>query len=290
MKTPNLRELLKYRRPARSVTERQFIARYLDVIPGMITDSYGNRLLIRDGSKTMISVHTDTVHRIDGIQRASNIKGVIGLDPREKLSNCLGADDTAGIYAALRMIQAGVKATFIFHRDEEIGGKGSNWLATNYGKWLAGFDRCIALDRRGTTDIITHQAYGRCCSDGFADALASELGMSHSPSEHGIFTDSANYVGIIQECTNVSVGYEHEHSPNETLDTEYLERLIESLIAVDWDSLPTLDWIDDSYAYSYVDDTCEYCSLCYSGLYETSERKLACESCYRYHTYDLIAQ
>lgn len=238
-------EMLSYRRPARSRTEAQFIAGYLDSIPGMIADLYGNRILVCKGSRTMISVHVDTVSRTRGRQAIRSKAGLLTLSPKDKVSNCLGADDTAGVYAALRMIAAGVKATFVFHRDEEIGGRGSSWLVANYSEWLKGFDRCVALDRRGTGDIITHQVWGRCCSDAFAGSLAAALGMGHKPSDQGIFTDSANYVGIIPECTNVSVGYEHEHRESESLDVGYLERLIAALIAVDWESLPVVKWEDD---------------------------------------------
>ena len=301
MKTPNLRHMLTYRRPAGSATEDAFIARYIDTIPGIIVDEYGNRILICEGSKTMISCHTDTVHRVAGMQSITSKKGIISLAKNERISNCLGADDTAGIYAALRMIQAGVKATFIFHRDEEIGGKGSAWLAKNCSGWLSSFDRCIALDRRGIGDIITHQAFGRCCSDTFANSLALQLDMGHKRSDMGIFTDSANYVGIIQECTNVSVGYYNEHSVKETLDTVYLERLINQLIVADLDSLPTCEWVDDTVHWSYTrySDTpidtgvefsgdCEYCGDPHEELYVTDENMLVCGRCYRWFEMDRL--
>ena len=34
-----------------------------------------------------------------------------------------------------------------------------------------------------------------------------------------------------------SIGYMREHTPHETLDLDYLERVIDRLIAVDWDGL-----------------------------------------------------
>ena len=90
---------------------------------------------------------------------------------------------------------------------------------------------------------------GQCCSDTFAGALASELGLGHKACPFGSFTDSANYTDFIPECTNVSVGYQKEHSSAETLDTDYLETLIESLIRADLDSLPVVRecWENDDY-------------------------------------------
>jgi len=297
---PDIRTLLRYRRPAWSKTESAFIHKYIDSVPGMTEDAYGNRLLIHPDSKTLISCHTDTVHRTPGKQAIVDRSGVISLATRERESNCLGADDTAGIYAALRMIDAGVPCSFVFHRAEEIGGRGSAWLADKYPAWLRGFDRCVALDRRGTDDVITHQAWGRCCSNGFAEALCSALGMNHTPSPHGIFTDSANYVSLIPECTNVSVGYSREHSREETLDTVYLERLIDALCRVQWDSLPTLDWVDENDVLDaspdYLGDRqfyrdpdgfeisldleCEECGVPSPNLIECG-RSLVCPRCYR---------
>lgn len=235
-----IRGMLGYRRPAGSGTETSFITRYLDSIPGMYADGYGNRLLVQPGSKVMISCHTDTVHRMGGMQRvAVSRKGVASLGSGEIVSNCLGADDTAGIYAALRMIEAGVKVTYVFHREEEIGGRGSSWLARHYPEWLRQFDVCLALDRRGTADVIVSQSWGKCASEEFAAGLAEQLGMEHKAAD-GIFTDSANYVDLVAECSNLSVGYKNEHSRQETLDLHYLEAVVQGLIAVDWDALPVV--------------------------------------------------
>ena len=249
--------MLRYRRPAQSKTESKFIRKYLDSIPGMTEDNYGNRFLACPGSKVMISCHTDTVHRLPGMQRITVDKGIASLDPKELTSNCLGADDTAGIYTALRMIEAGVRATFIFHRDEEIGGKGSSWLADKYPEWIESFDICLALDRRGTQDIITSQWTGDCASSEFAASLGDALDMGHMEAD-GIFTDSANYAHLIPECSNISIGYQFEHTVKETLDLDYLDRVIESLIKVDWTALdvvrdPELDNWQDEFGWNDYD-------------------------------------
>ena len=287
--------MLEYRRPARSKTEQEFIARYIDAIPGVYSDQYGNRILASADSKVLISCHTDSVHHMDGKQRINISKaGIVSLARRERTSNCLGADDCAGVYAALRMIEAGVKASFVFHRDEEIGGKGSAWLARQYPEWLAKFNICLALDRRGTQDVIVDQNWGKCASDEFARGLANELGMGHSKAD-GIFTDSANYVDLIPECSNLSVGYQNEHSKRETLDLEYLDRVIDKLIAVDWDNIPVVrapgdnGWDDMGYfgagtgytdIVSDLDTFCDYCGESFHYGYQTPENYQICGDCY----------
>ena len=143
-----------------------------------------------------------------------------------------------------------------FHSGEERGGIGSSALAAASGDWLrANFDRAIAIDRRGTRDIITHQAGGRCCSDAFARALAAALTLGHAPSSAGIYTDTAEYVDHIGECTNISAGYTREHTQAETVDVGYVLRLTAALLATDVESLPTVrvpgEW-EPTYSTSYT--------------------------------------
>jgi len=233
-----IREMLSYRRPARSKTESEFISRYIDNVPDIYQDEYGNRLLLESDSKVIISCHTDSVHHIPGKQVLNvSHQNIMSLHKHEHVSNCLGADDAAGVYAALRMIEAGVKVNYIFHRDEESGGRGSAWLAQEYSEWLSTFDICLALDRRGTNDVIVSQSWGMSASEEFSKGLALQLGMEHKAAD-GIFTDSANYVDLIPECSNLSIGYQHEHTTRETLDLNYLERVIGALVSVDWTKVP----------------------------------------------------
>jgi predicted RNA-binding Zn-ribbon protein involved in translation (DUF1610 family) len=221
---------------------------------------------------------------MDGRQAVCESNGIVSLAGRETVSNCLGADDAAGIYAALRMIEAGVKATFIFHRDEETGGRGSAWLADHYAGWLSNFDVCLALDRRGTRDAIVSQSWGKCASGEFARGLAAQLGMGHAAAD-GIFTDSANYVDLIPECSNLSIGYQNEHTTRETLDIDYLEAVTERLIAVEWDSLPIVRkpgdsghaWRDN--VWDVVLEDIECCDSCGAEFIPSDDFQFECPAC-----------
>lgn len=194
------------------------------------------------------SCHTDTVHGEGGITQE------IMFDDHPDMmlaasdgTQPLGADDGAGVWLLLEMIDANVPGTYIFHRGEEKGGIGSGGMTRLHFDWLKQFDHAIAFDRRGTKDIITHQARGRCCSDVFAKAFAALLGMGHAPSDMGVFTDTANYILDIPECTNVSCGYESEHTSREILDLDYLIKLRAGLISVfkDAPALPVQRHVDD---------------------------------------------
>ena len=268
--TKLMHEILSYKRPAGSNTEYEVIARFIDAVPGMKRDGFGNRFIRIGDTTTMISCHTDTVHAKPGRQSFTFNKGIYALNlprpaPVKKskkyafqeswwktrttmptpshdriYGECLGADDGAGMFIALNMIAAGRPGLYVFHRAEEKGGKGASFITANHPDLTDGILRCIAFDRRGQRDIITHQAYGRCASDEFAESLAGLLEMGHSPDPTGSFTDSANYTDLIGECTNVSVGYENEHTDSETLDSTYLTALTDTLCHVDLESLPTV--------------------------------------------------
>ncbi|PWG74998.1 hypothetical protein DF186_15000, partial [Enterococcus hirae] len=70
----------------------------------------------------------------------------------------------------------------------------------------------------------------------FCKSLADALDMGHSAAT-GSFTDTAYYTDLVEECTNISVGYYSEHRPEETLDYEYLQQLVVKLVQVDFEAL-----------------------------------------------------
>ena len=163
----------------------------------------------------------------------------------ETAPNVLGADDKLGCYIMCRLLESGVPGLYVFHIGEECGGIGSTYISSNTPEVVDNMDYCIAFDRMGYNDIITNQSGGRCCSDMFADALAKQMNTKLPPmkqmekSTGGTFTDSANYINLIPECTNVAVGYKGQHGTSEHFDHEWLERhLIPSLLSVEWGTLP----------------------------------------------------
>lgn len=177
------------------------------------------------------------------------------------------------------MIRAGVPGHYVFHYGEERGGVGSNAITHTHPDLFTGTRAVIAFDRRGTSDVITHQAGDRCCSDVFAASLARILGGTYAPCDAGIFTDSANYTELVGECTNVSVGYAREHTTAETLDTWHLFTLLDTLLAADFSSLeyarqpgePDPDYADMTWAF--------YRSTRRSDLFAPGTEDAVCEEC-----------
>jgi hypothetical protein len=233
-----LLNMLTYRRPASSATEEAFIAAYIRPL-GVTEDTSGN-LIKRIGDASVLwSSHTDTVHREGGRQLICTGDGEVWLGETDK-SNCLGADDTAGVWLMREMILAKRPGLYIFHRGEECGGVGSSHIAFHMPELLDGIQWAIALDRAGRSDVITSQAGGRCCSDVFALALAAKLGIGFQPDSGGVFTDTANYTDLVGECTNISVGYFKQHTSQEYLDLRFVTALRDVLLTLDTYDLPSV--------------------------------------------------
>lgn len=191
------------------------------------------------GARTLFIAHVDTVHKETGANKIRKTAGMWYADGAP-----LGADDGAGVAMLMHLIHADVKGYYIFSQGEECGGIGAKHIATHHTDLLAQFDRAIAFDRRGLDSVISHQGWGRCASDTFCQALADELNMfdenlMYMPDDTGVYTDTAEFVDIIPECTNISVGYNSEHSQQESLNIHHFELLAQAVLAVQWDKLPT---------------------------------------------------
>jgi hypothetical protein len=63
----------------------------------------------------------------------------------------------------------------------------------------------------------------------------SGLKLSIDPT--GVFTDSANFIDQINECTNISVGYFNEHTHQEMQNMTYLESLCKAAVSCNWSEL-----------------------------------------------------
>lgn len=247
--------MLTYRRPHDSMGEAEFIKRYiLPFNPEAISEKGGDThayvVRIYDPKKTKLTTafcaHTDSVHNRQNQEPRQPVGFDIAVrefyvsDPAQR--DCLGADDAAGCYVLLRLMEANVPGLYVFFRGEERGGIGSSYITDHRQDLFAGIERAIQFDRRGTGSVITEMMCGRTCSDEFAEAIGKALDMGHEIDPTGSFTDTANLSEIVPECTNISVGYEHEHSSNETLNAAYLLALVDRCITVFSDSeldLPT---------------------------------------------------
>lgn len=223
----DLLDMLEYMRPAGSKSEKQFIKRYL-VPLGATPDAFGNYWVVVGKSRVMWSSHTDTVHRWGGKQDVSYREGFVSIADAS-YSNCLGADCTTGVWLMRNMILAQVPGVYVFHRGEEVGAYGSKGVATKGDPRLDAVEFAIAFDRKGETSVITHQGGDRCASQAFVNSIVPMLPAGYRADDGGTFTDTANYLRMIPECTNLSVGYHSQHTKYEDQDLYFALRLLQSL-------------------------------------------------------------
>lgn len=201
-------------------------------------------------SETMFVAHMDTAdtghpkpirwsfkygdcYPYKGLTEANKVIGTDGV-------TVLGADDRAGMAVHLWMYLKKKPGLYYFFIGEERGCVGSSHVSSlNAHKH---YKRCIAFDRRGHNDIIAFQNGKRCASSVFVDALAkafkekdSRLDLSEAT---GVYTDSAEFMEQIAECTNISIGYSQEHKTTETIDLVQLDMIARAAVEIDWDALP----------------------------------------------------
>lgn len=157
----------------------------------------------------------------------------------------LGADDRAGVFAILKIIQSGLRPTVIFTTNEEVGGLGAAQLVKDFPECpISNLKYLIQLDRRGTNDCVFYDCYNEDFityveSFGFIEAF-------------GTFSDIAelcpawDVVGV-----NLSIGYENEHTRYETLHLKPWMATIEKVKRMLKEKdIPDFEYIEYSYSYN----------------------------------------
>lgn len=249
---PVLRSLLSLRRPYGSVEEEiagDLVHKYVhDAAPDIVwdKDTHGNMWAqVGEDNGVVFTAHLDTVHRTPGTQELFILdldQGMFIGAEHEGKETVLGADDAAGIYLMTEMMKAGVQGKYMFFIGEECGGIGSSAFVQDNPDFSANI--VVSFDRRGTGSVITHQGGWETCSAQFGAALAKTLNqngagkLAYRTDDGGLYTDSREFAEIVPECTNISVGYFHEHTAKETLNLTHLLNLRDALLKIEWGKLP----------------------------------------------------
>ena len=213
------------------------------IVPNLQKDEYGNYHIKIGNSKTLFTSHLDTYSK-----RREKINHVVkGGKISTDGTTVLGGDNKNGVIILLYMITQGVPGNYYFFLGEEgvVTGKscnGSTWLLKNDPKIYTSVDRAIAFDRRGKGSIVTKQRGRICCSDEFADAIVKDFGEQglEFKKDFAYGTDSAVFMDIVPEITNISSGGEYEHSFKESTNINYTRRVAEAACKIDWEALPTI--------------------------------------------------
>ncbi|MCP1316873.1 hypothetical protein [Halomonas sp. 707B3] len=262
VKIDALLDILSLVRVSNSAAEEYLIDHYI-VPHNPEQDTYGNLFVtVGENPSVAFTAHTDTVHSAYDFNRyyvgkkgnkkvptprdvANNLeRQAIGIRNNvaylDSENDCLGADDGTGVWIMLNLIKAKVPGLYCFYRDEESGRVGSEWSAQHDKERYAGIDMMLSFDRKGTTDVITHQMGARCCSELFAEHISKAIDPDGhvAPDDGGSFTDSFSFIDMIPECTNICVGYYRQHTAFEEQDLTWAAYLVNRLIAIDWNIVP----------------------------------------------------
>lgn len=131
----------------------------------------------------------------------------------------LGADDRAGVYAILQIIQSGMRPSIILTTDEERGGLGAQKLAKKKCP-IPSLKYMIELDRKGSCDCVFYD----CVNPQFIQYI-EKFGFIERT---GSFSDISFLMAAWKTCgVNLSVGYQDEHSIAEILNIGALYRTID---------------------------------------------------------------
>lgn len=184
----------------------------------------------------------------------------------------LGADDRAGVYAIIKLIQKGYRPHVIFTTGEEKGGIGAQALIKDYpAPFVAGIKYLIELDRRGDCDCVFYD-----CDNREFTEYVSNFGFIENYGTYSDIADICPQWGIAG--VNLSIGYRNEHSVTETLHIEAINATIRKVgkMLKDAGSAPEFKFIPCIYPYGkskyyqggwpgYDDD------WAYSGFYKCSQ-------------------
>lgn len=221
-------------------TEEELFPILFNTVDGLEKDEFGNLFIKIGDSDVMFTSHLDTATSANTTVNHVFDGDIIKTDGK----SILGADDKAGVTIMLYMIKNQIPGLYYFFLGEEVGCVGSRKVANvQKENKIEGINKVISFDRRGTNSVITFQSGKRCTSDNFGKTLASQLNQADADFKYetdptGVLTDSIQFISIYPECTNISVGYQSEHTFSETQNIAHLEKLAEACLKVDWKSLP----------------------------------------------------
>lgn len=213
---------------------------------GWKKDSVGNYYYEIGKSETLFTTHLDTYSK-----EYVKVNHVIDENDPYKIrtdeTTILGGDNKLGCSILIGMINKGIPGTYYFFLGEEPILSGGCWGSKEALKsrpdYFKKFKRCIAFDRRMYGSIVVRQMGRMCCSKDFAEKIAEEFDIRgikwDSTGGYGYYTDTAIFMDVIPECTNLSAGGFNEHYKTEWVDLNYTYEVYKAAVDMDWELLPT---------------------------------------------------
>lgn len=189
-------------------------------------------ILVSGNIPVCLVAHLDTVHPYPPVQIYYDKDEDVIWSPQG-----LGADDRAGIFAIIRLLEMGLRPHIIFTTDEEKGGLGAESLVKTYKKCpFKNVKYFIELDRQGYDDCVFYH----CNNESFTEYIES-FGFK---TVMGTYTDICDFMeawGIAG--VNLSIGYFNEHTLAEYLVSNALKETILKIVEMLKNDSPIFEYI-----------------------------------------------
>lgn len=207
--------------------------------------------------------HMDTVFKLPPKEIYYDQKECVMWSPQG-----LGADDRAGVFLIMKIVQEGFKPSIILTTDEEKGALGAYAFIKRFQAPSVETNYLIELDRRGSYDCVFYD----CDNPDFVKYV-EKFGFVEA---YGSFTDISEICPEWEIAgVNLSVGYVDEHSEKERLFVNSMmstyEKVVRMLSEKDipkFKYIPAIDYYTKYYKMYY-----DY------GYSEDGKNKMRCDKC-----------
>ena len=183
---------------------RKYLRKKYSTDKVMITKDF---ILCEGNIPVMVTAHMDTVFKSPPVDIYHDSFNHVIWSPQG-----LGADDRAGVFAIMKLVDEGWRPHILLTTDEEIGGIGAQSIAMIMPKCLLDTKYIIELDRQGDYDCVFYS----CANEKFQKYIE----------RFGFITNTGSFSDISVVCpqweiagVNLSIGYRREHTSTETLHT-----------------------------------------------------------------------
>lgn len=179
-----------------------------------------NYILCEGTIPIMLVAHMDTVFTKQPDEIFYDTKKHIMWSPQG-----LGADDRAGVFAILKILQKGYRPHICFTTEEERGGIGAAIMVSQIPQAPFDIKYIVELDRQGLCDCVFYQ----CENEVFTEFIEN----------YGFVSDWGTFSDISVICpawkvagVNLSIGYRDEHSIAEILNVKGMYNTIDKVCAM----------------------------------------------------------
>ena len=187
---------------------KEFCAEVLNKFYSRVVETQ-DYILAEGNIPIALVAHMDTYFEEDGIERDFIYRNFNGIMWHP---DGAGFDDKAGIFSIFKILNQGYLPHVIFTADEEFGSLGAKKLVQDMSNNPFGeLKYLIELDRANDYDCVFYGCENKefisyVESFGFVEAFGTSSDINH-------ICPVWEIAGV-----NLSIGYKHEHSKNETLD------------------------------------------------------------------------